>query len=66
MSALIKEQFPHVDTLVVQAVDMRNAPSNWFIAVERRNALVEKMALHIHNRQQWQEALTALYVLREF
>jgi len=67
----IREQFGHVDTHVVQSGDMRNAPSNWFIAVTRKEPqrvgsvlhIVEGLALHIHNRYEWQEALDALAVL---
>jgi hypothetical protein len=53
LAAQIREQFPHVDTLVMQAVDMRNAPRNWFVAVMRKEALVEGIVLHIHNWYEW-------------
>lgn len=66
LASEISEQFSHVETLVVQASDMRNAPRNWFIAVKRKNGLVEGLALHIHNQLEWQEALEALHILQTF
>lgn len=59
----IKQQFPHVETIVLQSVDMRNAPNNWFVGVQRRAPFDAGISLHIHNRQEWIEAVEAKYVL---
>jgi len=64
LSVQIVAQFPRVETAILQQTDTRNAPANWFIAVKRTNALVEGMSLFIHSQYEWQEALTALYVLQ--
>ncbi len=63
LAARIREQFPHVNTAIVQAADMRNAPQNWFISVERKEALGQGLSLHIHHGLEWIKALEALHVL---
>ena len=65
LAARIREHFPHVSTVVVQSADMRNAPRNWFIGVQRKESLAEGISLHIHNELEWIEAVQALYVLQK-
>ena len=64
LAGRIRAQFPHVSTVVVQSADMRNAPSNWLIGVQRRESLVEGISIHIHNEQEWIESVEALFVLQ--
>lgn len=64
LAARIVSQFPHVSTVVVQSADMRNAPRNWLIGVQRRESLAEGISIHIHNELEWIEAVQALYVLQ--
>lgn len=64
LAARIREQFPHVSTVVVQSADMRNAPRNWLIGVQRRGEL-EGVSIHIHNENEWIEAVTAWFVLHK-
>ena len=61
LAARIKAQFPHVFVHAVPAIDTRNAPRHWFVAVKR--APLDSPALIVHNEFEWQEALTALRVL---
>lgn len=63
LAARIRAQFPHVSTVVVQSADMRNAPSNWLIGVQRRESMFDGVSLHIHSELEWIEAVTALFVL---
>ncbi len=64
LAARIREQFPHVSTVVVQSADMRNAPDNWLIGVQRRESFVEGISIHIHSELEWIEAVQALFVLQ--
>jgi hypothetical protein len=61
----ISQQFSHVETLVLQSSDERNAPHNWFITVSRRGDDPEAASLFIHSRYQWSEALSALHILQD-
>ena len=65
LAAEITAQFPHAVVSVGQSADQRNAPRNWFVAVERKNALVNDMSLVLHSRFEWMDALTALHVLQK-
>lgn len=64
LAARIRAQFPHVEAAVVQRADMRNAPRNWFISVERSGE-PEGAYLHIHNENEWVEAVKAWFVLNK-
>src|SRR5258708_11052393 len=64
LAARIREQFPHVSTVVVQSENMRNAPNNWIIGVQRRESFVEGISIHIHNELEWLEATQTLFVLQ--
>ena len=44
---------------------MRNAPNNWFVGVQRRPPFDAGIRLHIHNKQEWIEAVEAKYVLSD-
>ena len=63
LAGRIREQFPHVSTVVVQSADRRSAPSNWLIGVQRKESLVDGISIHIHSELEWIEAVTALFVL---
>ena len=63
LAADIELQLSHVETAVTQSADMRNAPQNWFIVIYRKNAPEPRIGLYIHNKYEWLEAQTALYVL---
>ena len=62
LAATIRQQFPHVNTLVLQSTDNRNSPRNWFIAIRRSSDLTGPSLL-IHSPYEWQEAKLALEVL---
>src|SRR5260221_3423974 len=64
LAARIREQFPHVSTVVVQSADMRNSPNNWLVGVQRKESFVEGISIQVHSELQWLEALHALFVLQ--
>ena len=64
LAGRIREQFPHVSTVVVQSADMRNSPNNWLIGVQRRESFVDGISIHIYNELEWIEAVQALFVLQ--
>lgn len=64
LAARIRAQFPHVSTLVLESADTRNAPHHWLIGVQRSGEL-EGVSIHIHNENEWIEAVTAWFVLNK-
>lgn len=62
LSEQISQQFPHVETHVLESNDPRREPYNWFVTVERASV---EACLYIHSRQEWIDAVEALSVLSE-
>lgn len=63
LAASIRQQFPHVNTLVLPSVDTRNAPRHFFIAIRRGDDLTGPSLL-IHSSFEWTQAMLAYNVLK--
>lgn len=63
LAADIQSKLPFHHLIVMQSTDMRNAPSNYFIAIRR--AMHDERMLLIHSRFEWDQALLAWEIIRD-
>ncbi len=59
----IRQQLPLHSVTVIDKIDKRNAPHNWFLAIARN--LEDKEALLISSEFEWEQALLAWNILRD-